>query len=114
VPVANVEREIKTVSQPTKSKYERRPGTTFPLRPKILLDKTRVGAFERLPASELRATTRKERIVPMRAAKEVCQKDIPKPKKKEPYESANSETFAPHHGQKRSGLFHGVRALGSH
>ena len=37
----------------------------------------------------------------MIAAQVACRKEIPKPRKKAPYESAKSETFAPAHGQKR-------------
>jgi hypothetical protein len=63
-------------------------------------DKTIVGAFDFLPASELKPTRRKERTVPTIAANVACQNEIPNPRKKAPYESAKSETFAPHHGQK--------------
>jgi hypothetical protein len=43
-----------------------------------------VGAFERLPAREEIATTKNEPTVPMIAARVACQKEIPKPRKKEP------------------------------
>ena len=58
-----------------------------------------VGALERLPAMELTPTRRNEPTVPMIAAQVACQNEIPKPKKKEPYESARSETFPAAHGQ---------------
>jgi len=35
------------------------------------------------------------------AAHVACQKEIPKPRKKDPYESARSETFPAAQGQKR-------------
>jgi hypothetical protein len=38
--------------------------------------------------------------VPKIAAAVACQKEIPNPRKNDPYESARSETFAPHQGQK--------------
>jgi hypothetical protein len=60
-----------------------------------------VGAFDFFPASELNPTTKKERTVPIIAAKVACLKDIPNPRKNAPYERARSETLAPHHGQKR-------------
>ena len=84
VPVANVARDTRTVSQPTKIKYESRPGNRFPFTPKAALDSTIVGAFDFLPASELTPTSRKERTVPRNAAIVACQNEIPKPKKKEP------------------------------
>ena len=56
----------------------------LPLTPKDARARTMVGAFERLPASELIPTRRNEAIVPMMAAKVACLKEIPKPKKKEP------------------------------
>jgi hypothetical protein len=37
--------------------------------------------------------------VPIIAAAVTCQKDIPNPRKNEPYESAKNETFAAAHGQ---------------
>ena len=84
VPVARVASETKTVSQPTKIKYERTPGRMLPLTPKDARASTMVGAFERLPASELTPTSRNDAMVPMMAAKVACLKEIPKPKKKEP------------------------------
>jgi hypothetical protein len=72
----------------------------FPLTPKAARDKIIVGAFDFLPASELIPTTRKDKTVPIIAAKVACLNEIPKPKKNEPYERARSETFAPHQGQK--------------
>ena len=81
VPVASVARETKTVSQPTKTRYESRPGTRFPLIPNTARDKTIVGALDLLPARELNPTSRKERIVPTTAAQVACQKEIPKPRK---------------------------------
>ena len=77
----------------------------LPFTPNVARDKTIVGAFDFLPASELIPTKRNERTVPKKAAIVACQKEIPKPKKNEPYESAKSETFAPHHGQKRDDGF---------
>ena len=84
VPVASVASETKTVSQPTKTRYERKPGTRFPLIPNTARDKTIVGALDLLPASELKPTKRKERIVPIKAAAVACQKEMPKPRKNEP------------------------------
>jgi hypothetical protein len=59
-----------------------------------------VGAFARLPAKELIPTKKKEAIVPIMAANVACQKEIPKPRKNDPYESASKETFAAAQGQK--------------
>jgi hypothetical protein len=73
--------------------------------PKAALDKTIVGAFERFPARELNPTNRKERTVPIIAANVACQKEIPKPRKNEPYERARSDTLAPHQGQKSEEAF---------
>ena len=56
----------------------------LPLTPKEALASTIVGAFERLPASELIPTRRKDAIVPIIAAKVACLKEIPKPKKNAP------------------------------
>ena len=56
----------------------------LPFTPKEARAKTIVGAFERLPASELMPTRRNEPIVPMMAAHVACLKEIPKPKKNEP------------------------------
>ena len=99
VSVASVASETRTVSQPTKIKYESKPGTTFPLTPKAARESVIVGAFARLPARELIPTKKKDATVPIIAAKVACQNDIPNPRKKEPYESARSETFAAAHGQ---------------
>ena len=84
VPVASVASETKTVSQPTKTRYERKPGTKLPLIPNTARDKTIVGALDLLPASELKPTKRNESIVPIKAAAVACQNEIPKPRKKEP------------------------------
>jgi hypothetical protein len=43
-----------------------------------------VGALDFFPAIELSPTNRNERTVPSTAARVACQKDIPKPKKKDP------------------------------
>ena len=64
-----------------------------------------VGALDRLPASELKPTNKNESMVPIKAAAVACQNEIPNPRKKEPYERARSETFAPHQGQKRDDAF---------
>jgi hypothetical protein len=77
----------------------------FPLIPKVARDSTMVGALDRFPASELKPTKRNDRIVPIKAAAVACQNEIPNPRKKEPYERARSETFAPHQGQKRDDAF---------
>ena len=77
----------------------------FPLTPNDARDKTIVGALDFLPASELIPTKRNERTVPRSAARVACQNEIPKPRKKEPYESARSETFAPHQGQNKDDAF---------
>jgi hypothetical protein len=74
-----------TVSQPTKIRYERAPGKRFPFTPKVARDKTIVGAFDFLPASELTPTSKNERTVPRSAASVACQNEIPKPRKKDPY-----------------------------
>ena len=81
---AKVASETKTVSQPTNIKYERRPGTIFPLTPKAALDKVMVGAFARLPAREEIPTKKKLLTVPITAANVACQKEMPKPKKSDP------------------------------
>jgi hypothetical protein len=64
--------------------YERNPGRMLPFTPKDARAKTIVGALERLPASELMPTKKKEQIVPKIAAQVACLNEIPKPKKKEP------------------------------
>ena len=56
----------------------------LPLTPNEARARTIVGAFERLPASELIPTRRNDAIVPIMAAKVACLKEIPKPRKKEP------------------------------
>ena len=84
VSVASVASETKTVSQPTKIKYENRPGTMLPLTPKAARDSVIVGAFARLPASELMPTKKKDATVPIIAANVACQKDIPNPRKNAP------------------------------
>jgi hypothetical protein len=73
---------------------------TLPFTPNVARERTIVGAFDFLPARELIPTKEKERTVPRTAARVACQKEIPKPRKNDPYESANKETFAPHQGQK--------------
>ena len=105
VPVASVASETRTVSQPTKTKYESSPGNKFPLTPNAARERVMVGALERLPASELTPTNANEPKVPITAAIVACQKEIPKPRKNAPYERASRETFAPAHGQKRSLAF---------
>jgi hypothetical protein len=105
VPVAKVARDTRTVSQPTKMRYERAPGIRLPLTPNVARERTIVGAFDFLPAKELTPTRRNERTVPKIAARVACQNEIPKPKKNDPYESAKSETFAPHQGQKSEEAF---------
>jgi hypothetical protein len=102
VPVASVASEINTVSHPTNTKYERKPGNTLPLTPKAARESTIVVALDFFPARELKPTIKNESTVPSIAARVACQKEIPKPKKNAPYESANSETLAPHHGQNKS------------
>jgi len=59
-----------------------------------------VGAFDRLPASELTPTSKNDPTVPMMAAQVACQKEIPKSRKKAPYDRAKSETFPAAQGQK--------------
>jgi hypothetical protein len=81
------------------------PGMTLPFTPKTARERTIVGAFDFFPASELNPTNKKDRTVPMIAAKVACQKEMPKPRKNEPYESANSETLAPHQGQNKDEAF---------
>jgi len=58
-----------------------------------------VGAFARLPASDEMATKEKLPRVPIIAAVVACQKEIPKPRKNDPYERAKNETLAAAHGQ---------------
>jgi hypothetical protein len=82
-------------------RYESAPGSRLPFTPNDARDKTMVGALERLPASELIPTNKKEPSVPINAAIVACLNEIPKPKKKAPYERANIETFAPAHGQNK-------------
>jgi hypothetical protein len=72
----------------------------LPFTPKDARDKTIVGAFDRLPAKELMPTKRNEPKVPNKAARVACLNEIPKPKKKAPYDKASNETFAPAQGQK--------------
>jgi hypothetical protein len=79
-----VARETKTVSQPTKIKYDKKPGNRFPLTPNAALDNVMVGALARLPARDEIATNEKLPRVPMIAAAVACQKEIPKPRKKDP------------------------------
>ena len=105
VPEAKVAKETRTVSHPTKIKYESTPGIRLPRTPKAARESTIVGALDFFPARELTPTKRNERIVPTIAARTVCQNEIPKPRKKAPYESASKETFAPHQGQKRVRAF---------
>jgi hypothetical protein len=81
--------------------YESAPGNLLPFTPKDARDKTMVGAFERFPARELIPTNKKEPMVPIKAAIVACLKEMPKPRKKAPYESASSETLAPAHGQNK-------------
>ena len=99
--MASVASETSTVSQPTKTRYESTPGMTFPFTPNAARDRVMVGALDRLPASEETPTKIKEAITPIMAAQVACQKEIPKPKKKDPYDKAKSETFPAAHGQKR-------------
>ena len=56
----------------------------LPLTPKDARASTIVGALERLPASELMPTKKKEQMVPIMAAQVACLNEIPKPRKKEP------------------------------
>ena len=102
VPVAKVASDTKTVSQPTSNKYVKAPGNTLPFTPKAARERTIVVALDFFPAKELKPTSKKESTVPAIAAKVACQNEIPNPKKKEPYESASKETFAPHQGQNKS------------
>jgi len=44
-------------------------------------------------------------MVPTKAAIVACVKEIPKPKKKAPYDSANKETLAPAQGQNKEWAF---------
>ena len=60
-----------------------------------------VGALARLPARELIPTKKKEAIVPIIAANVACQKEIPNPRKNDPYEIAKNETLAAAHGQNK-------------
>jgi hypothetical protein len=56
----------------------------FPFTPNVAREITIVGAFDLFPASELIPTNRNESTEPKIAATVACQKEIPKPKKKEP------------------------------
>lgn len=84
VPLANVANETSTVSQPTKVKYERRPGIRFPFTPNDARDSVIVGALDFLPASELTPTNANEPTVPTITVTTTCQIEIPKPRKNEP------------------------------
>ena len=101
VSVAKVASDTKTVSHPTNIKYDKNPGTTFPLTPNAARDNVIVGAFARLPARDEMPTKKNEPIVPITAAIGACQNEIPKPKKNEPYDNAKNETFAAAHGQNK-------------
>ena len=105
MPVAKVANETNTVSQPTNTKYESKPGNTLPLTPNAARESVMVGALELLPANELTPTRAKEPTVPTTAAIVACQNEIPKPRKNAPYDRASSETLAPAQGQKRSRAF---------
>jgi hypothetical protein len=70
------------------------------LTPKAAREIVMVGALARLPARELIPTKKKEAIVPIIAANVACQKEIPNPRKNDPYESASKDTFAAAQGQK--------------
>jgi hypothetical protein len=54
-----------------------------------------------LPARDEIATKEKLPKVPIMAAVVACQKDMPKPRKNDPYEIAKNETLAAAHGQNR-------------
>jgi len=73
----------------------------LPFTPKAARESVIVGAFDRLPAREETPTKMNEAITPIIAAQVACQNEIPKPKKKDPYERARSETLPAAHGQKR-------------
>jgi len=60
-----------------------------------------VGAFALLPARDEIATREKLPRVPIIAAAVACQKDMPNPRKKDPYERAKNETLAAAHGQNK-------------
>ena len=60
-----------------------------------------VGAFARLPARDEIATREKLPRVPIIAATVACQKVMPNPRKKDPYERAKNETLAAAHGQNK-------------
>ena len=81
---ANVARDTKTVSQPTKIKYDKKPGNRFPLTPNAARESVIVGALARLPARDEIATNEKLPIVPITAAAVACQKEIPNPRKNDP------------------------------
>jgi len=84
VPVARVASETRTVSQPTKMRYDSAPGMRFPFTPKVARERTIVGALDFFPAKELTPTSKNERTVPIIAAKVACQNEIPNPRKNDP------------------------------
>jgi hypothetical protein len=84
VDVASVARETRTVSQPTVRIQESTAGTLLPLTPNAARLSTRVGAEPRFPAIATRPQSRNETTMPTMPATTACQKEMPKPNRKDP------------------------------
>ena len=78
VAVANVDKATRTVSQPTRMRYETMLGSALPCTPNDARDSAIVGADPRFPASDTRPTRKNDTIVPTTAAISACQNDSPK------------------------------------
>jgi hypothetical protein len=84
VEVASVASDTSTVSQPTVRTQESTAGTRLPFTPKAARLRTRVGAEPRLPAIATSPQSRNETTMPRTPAATACQKEMPKPKRKDP------------------------------
>src|SRR5215217_6518130 len=84
VDVARVASETSTVSQPTVSTQDSTAGTRLPLTPNAARLSTNVGAEPRLPAIAIRPQSRNDTTIPTTPETTACQKEMPKPKRKEP------------------------------
>jgi hypothetical protein len=84
VEVARVASETSTVSQPTVRIHDSTDGTRLPSTPKAARLSTSVGAEPRLPAIATSPQSRNETTIPTTPATSACQKEMPKPKRKEP------------------------------
>ena len=99
VAVASVESVTRTVSQPTRSRYDTRPGRPLPTRPNAARLSTSVGAEPRLPAIETSPTRKKLTTTPTTVATSACVRPMPKPSTNAPYDTARTEMLEAHHGQ---------------